>query len=101
MRDGCKLSFPRPPRSRVLARLTSLTQTGELARRLLIRWGISDETHVKRAASFQIVSGHCSSVELFSYFLAVMGSSSSKKNTGKVVTLSLISLYRFGSSNGL
>ena len=68
---------------------------------LLIRWGISDETHVKRAASFQIVSGHCSSVELFSYFLAVMGSSSSKKNTGKVVTLSLISLYRFGSSNGL
>ena len=63
---------------------------------LLIRWGISDETHVKRAASFQIVSGHCSSVELFSYLLAVMGSFSSKKNTGKVVTLSLISLYRFG-----
>ena len=34
MRDGCKLSFPRPPRSRVLARFTSLTQIGELARRL-------------------------------------------------------------------
>ena len=34
MRDRCKLSFPRPPRSRVLARLTSLTQIGELARRL-------------------------------------------------------------------
>ena len=29
-------SFPRPPRSRVLARLTSHTQIGELARRLLI-----------------------------------------------------------------
>ena len=35
MRDRCKLSFPWPPRSRVLARLTSLTQIGELARRLL------------------------------------------------------------------
>ena len=34
MRDHCKLSFPQPPRSRVLARLISLTQIGELARRL-------------------------------------------------------------------
>ena len=60
--------------------------------RLLIRWGNPDEIHVKRAASFQIVSGLCSSVEHFSYFLAVMGSSSSKKHTGEVVTRSLISL---------
>ena len=34
MRDRCQLSFPRPPHPRVLARLTSLTQIGELARRL-------------------------------------------------------------------
>ena len=59
---------------------------------LLIRWGNSDETHVKRAASSEIVSRLCSSVERFSYFLAVMGSSSSKNHTGKVVTVSLISL---------
>ena len=43
MRDRCKLSFPLPPRgfaarSRVLARLASLAQIGELARRLLCRW---------------------------------------------------------------
>ena len=59
---------------------------------LLIRWGNSYETHVKRAASFEIVSRLCSSVEFFSHFLAIMGSSSSKNHTGKVVTLSLISL---------
>jgi len=59
---------------------------------LLIRWGNSDETHVKRAASFEIVSRLCSFVELFSHFLAIMGSSSSKNHTGKEVTLSLISL---------
>ena len=36
MRDRCRLSFPQPPCLRVLARLTSLTQIGELARRLRI-----------------------------------------------------------------
>ena len=54
MRDHCKLSFPLPPRSRVLARLTSLTQIGELARRL-INYLSNERTYTSAPKRFLII----------------------------------------------